>query len=85
MNATSQLQTGSVNHNESPARDPAAGLKVQTGIKAGGLVLNRNEAPARDTTAGLKVQTGIKAGVYYYNTRPNHNEAPARDTTEPTA
>jgi hypothetical protein len=37
------------NHNEAPARDTAGGLKVQTGVKAGGMFSNHNEAPARDT------------------------------------
>jgi hypothetical protein len=81
MNATSQLQTRSVNHNEAPTRDTAEGLKVHTGIKAGGMFSNHSEAPARDTAEGLKVQTGVKAGGMF----ANHNEAPACDTAEPTA
>ena len=53
-----------LNHNEAQG-----GLKVKTGIKAGGIQLpNHNEAQG-----GLKVKTGIKAGA-----NMNHNEAQAR-------
>ena len=44
-------------------------MKIETGIKAGGLGNNHNEAQG-----GLKVQTGIKAGGLSIN----HNEAQAK-------
>ena len=53
MTTMIQPKTDSVNRNEAPARDAAQGLKVQTGVKAGGASLpNHNEAPARDTAQG---------------------------------
>src|SRR5262245_53679033 len=58
------------NHSEAQVR--AAGLKVQTGVKAGGIALNHSEAPAR---LGLKVRTGLKAGGLQLK---NHSEARAR-------
>ena len=76
MNATSQRQTGSVNHNEALVRQAqASGLKVRTGIKSGGLsAQNHNEAQA----SGLKVHTGVKAGGTSYQ----HSEAFVRRKQE---
>jgi hypothetical protein len=54
-----------------------SGLRVKTGIKAGGFnsrSFNHNSAPVR---AGLRVKTGVKAGGF--NSRSfNHNSAPVR-------
>jgi hypothetical protein len=49
-------------------------MKVQTGVKAGGLTSNHNETLARGTAKKLKIQTGIKAGGW-----TNHNEELVRD------
>ena len=62
------------------------GLKVKTGVKAGGISYNHNETLVRDRDSedakerGLAVKTGVKAGR-----RPNcgisynHNETLVRD------
>ena len=48
------------NHNETLVRD-SRGLKVKTGVKAGGTTRNHNETLVRDSR-GLKVKTGVRAG-----------------------
>jgi hypothetical protein len=51
-----------LNHNAAQVRAAPRGLKVQTGVKAGGVNPNHNEAQVRAAARGLKVQTGVKAG-----------------------
>ena len=58
----SNMSCGS-NHNETQVWAAARGLKVQTGVKAGGINPQHNEAQVRAAARGLKVQTGVKAGV----------------------
>jgi len=53
-------------HDEARGSDP--GVKVQSGIKAGGFERQHNEAQAQ---GGLTVQSGIKAGGGF----TNHSEA----------
>jgi hypothetical protein len=48
----------------------AAGLKVKSNIKAGGLSVNHNQTTPR----GLKVKSGVKAG----GLSSNHNQTAAR-------
>jgi len=50
----------SLNHNQS-------GLRVKSGVKAGGLTTNHNQS-------GLRVKSGVKAG----GTLVNHNQSSAR-------
>jgi hypothetical protein len=62
------------NHNGAQVRAAARGLKVQTGVKAGGINPQHNEAQVRAAARGLKVQTNVKAG----GVNLQHNEAQVR-------
>jgi hypothetical protein len=79
MNATTQLKTGSVSHHAAPVRDAAQGLKIRTGIKAGGSTINHNEALGGDGNQrkDLRVQSGVRAGGSL-----NHNEVIVSDETK---